>query len=177
MVYNTQNYWVFGLCPSSCIPETRKQRFGNWMCFLPQVRKETPTLLVPLERGKVQWLRLAISKGPNRVRCLLPLTWGRKQIPKRCFPVSRIEDDGQSPKIQQFICSVCHRVAWHVDTNVSGNMFPTSWQEIREQGWYQYTRLHDTNTLNTAIRTSWRVASEGVFLGNTIQILKPSGKV
>jgi hypothetical protein len=24
MVYNTQNYWVFGLCPSSCILETRK---------------------------------------------------------------------------------------------------------------------------------------------------------
>jgi hypothetical protein len=24
MVYNTQNYWVFGLCPSSGILETRK---------------------------------------------------------------------------------------------------------------------------------------------------------
>jgi hypothetical protein len=38
MVYNTQNYWVFGLCSSSGILENRKQRFGNWICFRPQVR-------------------------------------------------------------------------------------------------------------------------------------------
>jgi hypothetical protein len=25
MVYDTQNYWVFGLCPSSGILETRKR--------------------------------------------------------------------------------------------------------------------------------------------------------
>jgi hypothetical protein len=24
MVYNTQNYWVYGRCPSSGIPESRK---------------------------------------------------------------------------------------------------------------------------------------------------------
>jgi hypothetical protein len=37
MVYNTHNYWGFKLCPSSGILETRK-RFGNWICFRPQVR-------------------------------------------------------------------------------------------------------------------------------------------
>jgi hypothetical protein len=44
MVHNTQNYWVFGLCPSSVILKNyRTQRFGNWIYFLPQVREETPT--------------------------------------------------------------------------------------------------------------------------------------
>jgi hypothetical protein len=33
MVYNTQIYWVFGLCPSSGILESRKQRFLNWTPF------------------------------------------------------------------------------------------------------------------------------------------------
>jgi hypothetical protein len=38
MVYNSQNYWVFGLCPSSGTIEIYKtQRFGNWICFRPQV--------------------------------------------------------------------------------------------------------------------------------------------
>jgi hypothetical protein len=34
----------------------------------------------------LQWLRLALSKGPNWLGVFLPLTWGRKQIqfPKRC---------------------------------------------------------------------------------------------
>jgi hypothetical protein len=32
MVYNTQNYWVSGLCPSSVILNKRKtQSFKNWM--------------------------------------------------------------------------------------------------------------------------------------------------
>jgi hypothetical protein len=55
MVYNTQNYWVFGLFPSSGILGTRKtQRFGNWICFRPQVRgEETPTLLGPLDRANL----------------------------------------------------------------------------------------------------------------------------
>jgi hypothetical protein len=34
----SQNHWVLGLCPSSGIIETRKQRFGKWICFRPQVR-------------------------------------------------------------------------------------------------------------------------------------------
>jgi hypothetical protein len=51
MVYITQDYWVFGLCPSSGILETRKQIFGNGICFRPLVRWETPNLLGPLERA------------------------------------------------------------------------------------------------------------------------------
>jgi hypothetical protein len=48
-----QIYWVSGLCPSFGILNTRKQRFGDWIIFHPQLRgggereKETPTLLIP----------------------------------------------------------------------------------------------------------------------------------
>jgi hypothetical protein len=35
----TQNYWVFGLCPSFRILETTN-RFGNWICFRPPARWE-----------------------------------------------------------------------------------------------------------------------------------------
>jgi hypothetical protein len=36
MVYNTQRYWVFGLCPPSgfFLNKWKTQRFGNWICFL-----------------------------------------------------------------------------------------------------------------------------------------------
>jgi hypothetical protein len=85
MVYDIQDYWVFGLCPSSGILRNRTtQRFGNWICFRPQVRgQETSTHLGPLER--VQWLRLALSNGANWVGVSCPHTWGRKhiQFPKR----------------------------------------------------------------------------------------------
>jgi hypothetical protein len=67
MVYNTQNYWVFRLCPLSGILKTRK-RFGNWFCFCPQLRGETPILSGPLERANLsldQGLRLGLSKGPS----------------------------------------------------------------------------------------------------------------
>jgi hypothetical protein len=43
IVYSTQNYWVFGLCPSSGILEAR-----------------------------MEWPRLTLSKGPNRVGVLAP---------------------------------------------------------------------------------------------------------
>jgi hypothetical protein len=63
MVYNTQNHWVFGLCPSPVILGNRK-RFGNWMCFRPQVRRETPTLLGPLERANLNhWDRSSSEEG------------------------------------------------------------------------------------------------------------------
>jgi hypothetical protein len=58
MVYNTQNYWVFGLFPSSGILENTKQktrRFGNWICFCLQVRGEDSYSVGPL--------RLALPKG------------------------------------------------------------------------------------------------------------------
>jgi hypothetical protein len=38
----------------------RTQRFGNWICFRPQVGAETPTLLCPLERVNVShWAAVA----------------------------------------------------------------------------------------------------------------------
>jgi hypothetical protein len=60
-MYNTQDYWGFGLCPSSGILEARKHNVS-----------ETA-------------LRLALSKGPNRVG-VFPPHLGRKQIqfPKHC---------------------------------------------------------------------------------------------
>jgi hypothetical protein len=46
MVYNTQDYWVFGLCSSSGILKHRRtQHFGNFICFRP--------LLGPLERANL----------------------------------------------------------------------------------------------------------------------------
>jgi hypothetical protein len=43
MVYNTQRYWVFRLCPSSgfFLNNNEKTHFGNWICFRPQVREDT----------------------------------------------------------------------------------------------------------------------------------------
>jgi hypothetical protein len=43
----------------------KNQRFGSWLCFRLQVKKEG--------RGSwVQWLRLALSKGPHRVGATPP---------------------------------------------------------------------------------------------------------
>jgi hypothetical protein len=63
-----QGYWVFGLRPSSGILKNRRtQRFGNWICFRPQVRgQETPTQLGPLERassdcGRVYWAETFVT--------------------------------------------------------------------------------------------------------------------
>jgi hypothetical protein len=79
MVYNTQNYWVFGLFPSSGILEN--MRFGNSICFRPQVkvRGKTLTQLSPLEGANLNhWTSLsdlqsyliiwdqAISAGDNK---------------------------------------------------------------------------------------------------------------
>jgi hypothetical protein len=50
MVYNTQNYWVFGLRPSSGILEIRKKRFWNWICLRPRVKGKAPTPLGTLEK-------------------------------------------------------------------------------------------------------------------------------
>jgi hypothetical protein len=75
-VYSTQNYWVFGLHPSSCILKTT-------------------------EHG-VQWLRLALSNGPNRVGVSPShLRTETNPVPETlCFLVFRIPDDGQSPRTQ-----------------------------------------------------------------------------
>jgi hypothetical protein len=41
--------------------EEQTWRFGNWICFRPQVRGDTYSV------GSLQWLRLALSKGSNRI--------------------------------------------------------------------------------------------------------------
>jgi hypothetical protein len=86
----------------------KKQRFGNGTCFRPQVRGgRHPLCWVPYKEltsitaystfswthpgisclysccyvtWVVHWLRLALSKGPNRDGVFLLLTWGWKQI-------------------------------------------------------------------------------------------------
>jgi hypothetical protein len=64
MVYNAQNYCVLGLCPLSGILETRKHNvLETGSVSVLRWRGETPT----------QWLRLALSKGPNRVGVSLHL--------------------------------------------------------------------------------------------------------
>jgi hypothetical protein len=48
MVYNTQNHWVYELCPSSAIllvNGKKTQRFGHWIYFRLQDEIETLTLL------------------------------------------------------------------------------------------------------------------------------------
>jgi hypothetical protein len=43
--------------------------------------------LGPQSLNQVQWLRLALSKGPNRVGAVVPFTWGRK---RNLFPKRRV---------------------------------------------------------------------------------------
>jgi hypothetical protein len=53
-IYRSQNYQVFGLCPSSSVLKNlRTQRFGNWICFRPQVGGKTPSQLGTLERANL----------------------------------------------------------------------------------------------------------------------------
>jgi hypothetical protein len=55
MVYSTQNYCFFFLpFPSSGVLRVETRRFGNWICFRPQVKggvEKTATQLGPLERA------------------------------------------------------------------------------------------------------------------------------
>jgi hypothetical protein len=143
MVHNTQNYCVFGLCPSSGILETRKHNasetgsvsvlswggedtylvdnpcqihysyilvpsicvlYHNFYCiFSCYLRPNLPSLMwlngcVNLT-GVVQWLKLAFSKGPNRVGVSPHVRTETDPVSETlCFLVYRIPDDGQSPK-------------------------------------------------------------------------------
>jgi hypothetical protein len=64
---------------------------------------ETPTQLGPLEIANLSHWSLALSKGPNRVG-VSPLPHLRTETDPvsetLCFLVSRILDNGQSPKPQ-----------------------------------------------------------------------------
>jgi hypothetical protein len=76
--HKRQNYWNFGLCPSSDILKSRKHSVSETR-FVSILRwvggGETRTLLGPLERSNLNhWLGVST------------FTWRRKQIqfPKRC---------------------------------------------------------------------------------------------
>jgi hypothetical protein len=52
MVYNTQNHWVCGLCPSSGILNNYEtERYRNRLFHSSGEETETPTLLGVLERA------------------------------------------------------------------------------------------------------------------------------
>jgi hypothetical protein len=56
MAYNTQNYWVFGLCPSSSILKKNQTENTFWKLDLfpsSGEGRETPTLLRPLEKANL----------------------------------------------------------------------------------------------------------------------------
>jgi hypothetical protein len=55
MVYNTQDYWVFGLCPSSGILKTQKKATFWKFYMFPSSGEgwETPTLLGLLKRANL----------------------------------------------------------------------------------------------------------------------------
>jgi hypothetical protein len=55
LAYNTQNYWVSGLCPSSRIVNTRKYNVSKTesVSILPGEGRDTPTMLGPLETANV----------------------------------------------------------------------------------------------------------------------------
>jgi hypothetical protein len=59
MVYNTRNYWVFGLCPSSGILKYREHNVSETgSVSVLRSGGKTPTLLGPLERDKLnQWVQ------------------------------------------------------------------------------------------------------------------------
>jgi hypothetical protein len=90
MVYNTQNYWISGLCPSSGILENTT--FLKLDLFLSSGEWGRHLLCWD------HWLRLALSKGPNRVGVSPPhLRTETNAISETlCFLVSRIPDDGRS---------------------------------------------------------------------------------
>jgi hypothetical protein len=63
MVYNTQNYWVFGLFPSFSIQENRKHDVSETGSVSLRWREEkTSTPLGPLERANLNhWTELSLK--------------------------------------------------------------------------------------------------------------------
>jgi hypothetical protein len=69
-IFRILGFWTLSIAQYS--QDLRTQCFGNWICFCPQVRGETPTLwftlLAPLERPNLNhWIWLTFSKGLYRV--------------------------------------------------------------------------------------------------------------
>jgi hypothetical protein len=90
MVYKTQNYWIFGLCSLSGILNNVSE---DWSVSI--LRWEGETLYW------IQWLRLTLSKGSNRVCISFHLS---KQVRSSfrnvvfsCVSESLTMDEGQKP--------------------------------------------------------------------------------
>jgi hypothetical protein len=104
MVYNTQNYWVFGLCPSSDILETR----GFWRCIILRItgfldRVHRP-VFKKLENAAFRKLDHYSSffYVTQQSRCLSPQLRTEADIVSETLHslVLRIPEDGKSSKTQ-----------------------------------------------------------------------------
>jgi hypothetical protein len=73
---STQSYWIYGLCPSSGILNTRKQNVLETGSVSVFTRGEGDTSYIGSFREKANLIR---SQGPNRLGVSLPTTIGRKQ--------------------------------------------------------------------------------------------------
>jgi hypothetical protein len=119
-----QNYWVFGLLPSSGILENRKQDVSEIGYFRPQVNGGEDTY----------------SVGPLR-KNFSPFAWGRKQIqfPKRRVFYSleyRTTEKVQNPS--NSVCStpssVPFRVYFDPQVQICSNYYAPHHQNVRVSG-------------------------------------------
>jgi hypothetical protein len=70
-VHNTQNYWVLDFAHHPEFQMLENTTFRKLDLFPPSGEaRETPTLLG--QSTLIQWLRLALSEGPNRVGVSFP---------------------------------------------------------------------------------------------------------
>jgi hypothetical protein len=77
MVYNTQNYRVFGLLPSPCILENRKHDVSEtgFVSVLRWREEKTPTQLGPLKRANLNPVILWLIIVNFDVNCVLGLLY------------------------------------------------------------------------------------------------------
>jgi hypothetical protein len=65
MVYSTQNFWGFGLFHRPVFLGVETRRFGKWICFHPQEKRDKTFQLGPLERAiHNQWTTPVRSTQP-----------------------------------------------------------------------------------------------------------------
>jgi hypothetical protein len=100
---STQNYWVFGLCPLSSILETRNCNVSETGSVSGlRWREKTPTQLGPLERANLNHPQVN-GKTPTELGPLERANlnhWVETDPVSEtlCFLVSRIPNNGQSPR-------------------------------------------------------------------------------
>jgi hypothetical protein len=94
----------------------KTRRFGNWICFRPQVKGEkTPTQLGPSERAN---LNHSLTTGPNWVGVFSPSSLVSHPSPEDrnrfsfrnvVFLLPKTPDDGKSRKSTAILCDIHHR--------------------------------------------------------------------